>query len=54
MIVIFAAIAGGFWGYMNARKAAGDLKDKAQYCAVGAIIGGLAGLFVTIGLEKML
>lgn len=54
MIVILGALAGGLWGFFNARKAAGDIKDKAQYTAVGAILGGLLGLFVTIGVEKLL
>lgn len=54
MIVIFGAFAGGAMGFFSARKAAGDVKDKAQYTAVGAIIGSLLGLFATIGLEKIL
>ncbi len=53
MIVIFGAIAGAVWGTRNATAAGGDRKDKAQYGAVGAIIGGLVGLFVTIGVEKL-
>ncbi len=54
MIVLLGIIAGGYWGFVSARKQGGDTKDKAQYAAVGGIIGGLVGLFVTIGIEKML
>lgn len=54
MIVIAGAMAGLYIGQRNARLAGGDTKDRAQYAAVGAIIGGLTGLFVTIGLEKLL
>lgn len=53
MIVIFGAFAGAFWGIRSARKRGGDRKDLAQYAAVGAIAGGLVGLFVTIGVERM-
>ncbi len=54
MIVILGAIAGLLIGLRSARQAGGDLKDRAQYGAVGSIIGALIGLFVTIGVERML
>ena len=54
MIVILGIVTGALWGARNARKRDGDRKDIAQYGGVGAIIGGLVGLFVTIGLEKLL
>ncbi len=54
MIVLLGMVAGIGWGYASARKQGGNTKDKAQYAAVGGIIGGLVGLFVTIGVEKML
>lgn len=54
MIVVLGMLAGGYWGYASARKQQGNRKDMAQYAAVGVIVGGLVGLFVTIGLEKML
>ncbi|MCC5956456.1 MAG: hypothetical protein JJU07_10145 [Natronohydrobacter sp.] len=54
MIVIVGAVLGAVIGLRNARKAQGDLKDRAQYATVGAIIGALLGLFATIGLEKLL
>jgi uncharacterized protein YqgC (DUF456 family) len=54
MIVILGMAAGAVWGIRNARQRGGDRKDIAQYGAVGAIVGSLVGLFVTIGLEKLL
>ncbi len=54
MIVLLGIVAGAWWGYASARRQGGNTKDKAQYAAVGGIIGGLLGLFVTIGVEKML
>lgn len=54
MIVIFGIVAGALWGGWNAKQRRGDRKDIAQYSGVGAIVGGLVGLFVTIGLEKLL
>ncbi|MFN7003699.1 MAG: hypothetical protein ACK4NW_09750 [Roseinatronobacter sp.] len=54
MIVIIGAVVGLALGLRNATKAGGDTKDRAQYAAVGAIIGALLGLFATIGLEKLL
>lgn len=54
MIVIFGAFAGAGWGWRNATRANGNRMDKAQYAGVGAIIGALLGLFVTIGVERML
>lgn len=54
MIVIFGALAGAGWGFRSAARANGNGMDKAQYAGVGAIIGGLIGLFATIGVERML
>jgi uncharacterized protein YqgC (DUF456 family) len=54
MIVIFGLVAGAVWAAQSARKRGGNRKDIAQYAAVGAILGGLVGLFVTIGVEKLL
>lgn len=53
MIVILAAIAGATWGGMLARKRGGKPADIAQYAAGYAIALALAGLFVTIFLERM-
>jgi hypothetical protein len=54
MIVIFGALAGAGWGWRSAARANGNRLDKAQYAGVGAILGGLAGLFATIGVERLL
>lgn len=54
MIVIMGCILGAVYGGHTARKQGGNRLDIAQYAAVGGIIGGLLGLFVTIGIEKML
>lgn len=54
MIVIAGAIIGALIGLRSAQKEQGNLKDRAQYAAVGGIIGALLGLFTTIGLEKLL
>ncbi|WP_165354613.1 hypothetical protein [Tropicimonas sp. IMCC6043] len=53
MIVILAAIAGAIWGGMLARKRGGKPADIAQYAGGYAIALALAGLFVTIFLERM-
>ncbi|MDV7142831.1 apolipoprotein acyltransferase [Tropicimonas sp. TH_r6] len=54
MIVILAALAGAIWGGLLARKRGGKPADIAQYAAGYAIAFALAGLFVTIALERML
>jgi hypothetical protein len=54
MIVIFGAALGAGLGWRSARARGGNRLDLAQYAGVGAIIGGLLGLFATIGVERML
>ena len=54
MLVLAGLAAGAALGVWQARKRGGDRRDMAQYGAVYGIIGGLVGLFVTIGLERML
>ncbi|MBR3370234.1 MAG: hypothetical protein IKG52_06345 [Rhodobacteraceae bacterium] len=54
MIVIFGLVAGALLGLRSAHKRGGNRLDKAQYAAVGGIVGALVGLFATIGLEKLL
>lgn len=54
MIVILAALAGAIWGGLLARKRGGKPADIAQYAAGYAIALALAGLIVTIVIERML
>ncbi|MCH8466739.1 MAG: hypothetical protein LAT78_09265 [Roseinatronobacter sp.] len=54
MIVILGLAVGALWGARSAKTRGGNRKDIAQYAAVGAILGGLLGLFATIGVEKLL
>ncbi len=54
MIVILGILAGGLYGARTARSRGGNRKDIAQFAAVGGIVGGLIGLFATIGLERVL
>ncbi|MCL1627917.1 MULTISPECIES: hypothetical protein [Roseinatronobacter] len=54
MIVIAGMILGAILGWRKARKLGGNRMDIAQYAGVGAIAGALLGLFITIGLEKVL
>lgn len=54
MIVIAGMILGAVLGWRKARKLGGDRADIAQYAGVGVILGGLLGLFATIGVEKVL
>lgn len=54
MIVLICVIAGGVYGGARARRRGGNGFDIAQYAAVFAIIGAITGLFVTIGVERLL
>lgn len=54
MIVILAALGGAIWGGLLARRRGGKPADVAQYAAGFAIALALAGLFVTIVVERML
>jgi hypothetical protein len=54
MIVILAALSGAIWGAYLAKKRGGKGLDMAQYAAGYAIALSLAGLFVTIFLERIL
>jgi uncharacterized protein YqgC (DUF456 family) len=54
MIVIFCLAIGAIFGGLRARKSGGSRLDMLQYAAVFCIIGAIVGLFVTIGLEKLL
>jgi hypothetical protein len=54
MIVIGGSVIGALIGWRNATKRGGNRLDIAQYAGVGVIVGGLLGLFATIGVERML
>ncbi|SDW47718.1 apolipoprotein acyltransferase [Roseicitreum antarcticum] len=54
MIVLFCMIAGAVYGGWRAKRRGGNGFDAAQYAAVFAIIGAIVGLFVTIGVERLL
>lgn len=45
-------LIGAVLGALNARRRGGKRLDLLQWAAVGAIIGGLAGLFVLIAFER--
>lgn len=54
MIVLAGVFAGALMGVRSARQRGGNRNDMLQYGAVFGIIGGVVGLFLTIGLEKLL
>jgi hypothetical protein len=54
MIVLGGLVFGGLLGALRARARQGNRLDIAQYAAVHAIAFALVGLFVTIGLERLL
>lgn len=54
MIVLAGAILGGTWGALVAKRRQGTKADMAQYAAGYGIAFALLGLFLTIGLERML
>lgn len=47
-------LLGAAWGAWGARRRAGRGLDLAQWAAVGAILGGIAGLFVLVLIERSL
>lgn len=54
MIVIGGIVLGALIGAWTAHSRGGRPADMAQYAAVSGIALGLAGLFLTIFLERML
>lgn len=54
MIVLVGVVVGAALGVLSAKRRGGNRLDMAQYGAVWGIIGGLVGLFATIGLERIL
>lgn len=53
MIVILGALCGAIWGGYVARSRGGKPADIAQYAAGYGIALALAGLFVTIFIERL-
>lgn len=45
-------LIGAMMGALGARRREGKRLDLAQWAAVGAIIGGIAGLFLLILLQR--
>jgi hypothetical protein len=54
MLVIAGLILGAVLGGVTAARRGGRPADIAQYAAVYAILLGLAGLFVTLALDRYL
>jgi uncharacterized protein YqgC (DUF456 family) len=54
MIVLAGLLGGAAFGAWQAKRRGGNRLDMAQYGAVHGIIGAIVGLFVTIGIERML
>ncbi len=52
MIVIGGALAGALTGWMTAKRRKGNRADIAQYATIYAIAFALAGLILTIAIEK--
>ena len=53
MLPILTAAAGAVAGALTARRRKGNGFDMAQWAAVWAIIGGLAGLLALIVLSRV-
>ena len=53
MIILAGLIIGAVWGVLHVRKRGGSGFDMAQYGAVWALIGAVAGLALTIGIERL-
>lgn len=54
MFVIGGLLVGAIGGGLRAKARGGKLADILQYAVVYAILFGLAGLFITLYLDRML
>ncbi|MFV2052654.1 hypothetical protein [Aliiroseovarius sp. YM-037] len=54
MLVLIGLIVGAIIGAMTAKRRGGNRLDLLQYAGVFALIGAVIGLFVTVGVERML
>ncbi|WP_205524044.1 hypothetical protein [Oceanomicrobium pacificus] len=54
MIILVAALIGVAWGYVRAKRAGGNTKDRLQYAAAHGLAFAVAGLFLSILLGHLL
>ena len=54
MIVLACLVIGAVLGVVQARRRGGNRLDIWQYAGVFAIIGAIIGLFLTIGIDRMI
>jgi len=54
MIVIAGIALGAVTGVLQARRKGGNRLDMLQYGGVFAIIGAILGMFLTIGIDRVL
>ena len=53
MILIATLLIGAFLGWRHAARLQGNRLDRAQYAAVYAMIFAMAGLFLTLMIDRM-
>ncbi len=54
MIVLAGLVAGAALGLLQALRRGGNRLDVWQYAGVYAIVGSIIGLFLTIGIDRMI
>lgn len=54
MIIIAALLTGALIGWRRAVRLHGDAKDRWQYAAAHALAFGIAGLFVTVIIDRLI
>ena len=53
MIVIAAILLGATLGWRRAARLSADRRDRAQYAAAYAMAFAIAGLFLTVFIDRM-
>ncbi len=53
MYILLGVVIGAFLGDRRAARRGGNGLDRAQYGAVLGLIGAMAGLFVTVAINRM-
>ncbi|HPE24968.1 hypothetical protein [Albidovulum sp.] len=53
IIIVAGLVLGAALGWIRARRRGGNSFDKWQYALVHAILFGIAGLFVTLMIDRM-